>query len=568
MTEETADFLEDHVMAGKDPRELELSVVRVLAHCGWHGVQDVAGPGEKGADVLAVREPSDADGYETWLVQTKAKQGSGLVGVAAIEQAIDGQARYGTKHAVVATNSDFTHSAIRRAEELTKAGFHTHLWNGAFLRSLLREWDLFSPSHKTLRTEYQEPIVEAIVSSHKQGGSKSLFIVATGLGKTLIAAEAANRLRELGLARVLVLCHSRDLALQLQRAFWEQIPKSVPTRLFMEGKAPVSMPGINFGLYQSLYNNLQSINPTAFDLIIVDEAHHALGHNFHACLNHLKPKHLIGMTATPWRGDGLQVESLFGPPLSLSDERHAKISLVDGMRMGHLARVDYRLMCDNVDWEEVRRQTREPLSIKDLNKRLFLPQRDEAVIATLTKAMEGVSNPRIAVFSPSCAHADRFARMLCSAGIPAANVSIKDKFQRRKTLIQFSSGALRAVTAVDVLNEGIDVPALNILVFLRATHSRRIFVQQLGRGLRVADGKESVVVLDFVTDIRRIAEIMDIDREAKTGAASGPENVHLRDGVVTFSSEKKREFLDEWLADVANLQDADDEEKLVYPGTD
>jgi superfamily II DNA or RNA helicase len=100
--------------------------------------------------------------------------------------------------------------------------------------------------------------------------------------------------------------------------------------------------------------------------------------------------------------------------------------------------------------------------------------------------------------------------MLSAEGIPTAALSCGDKVETRRRLLGFEAGNYTAVTAVDVMNEGIDVPDVNILVFLRATHSRRIFVQQLGRGLRISEGKEKVIVLDFVSDISRIRKCMNM----------------------------------------------------------
>jgi superfamily II DNA or RNA helicase len=100
---------------------------------------------------------------------------------------------------------------------------------------------------------------------------------------------------------------------------------------------------------------------------------------------------------------------------------------------------------------------------------------------------------------------------------------------------------------------------------LRATHSRRIFVQQIGRGLRISPGKEKVIVLDFVTDIRRLAAVKELDKEAKADPKPGEvETVFLRNGVVTFSNEKAQKFVDAWLDDVASLQDQDDAESLAF----
>lgn len=154
--------------------------------------------------------------------------------------------------------------------------------------------------------------------------------------------------------------------------------------------------------------------------------------------------------------------------------------------------------------------------------------------------------------------------MLSASGIPCVALSKVDKAERRRRLLSFASGTYQAVCAVDVMNEGIDIPDVNILVFLRATHSRRIFVQQLGRGLRLSEGKEKVIVLDFVSDIRRMAEMIEMNNEGKS---KGTENevVYLQEGFVSFSDARVESFVNVWLEDVANLSDSDDDVKLKFP---
>ena len=251
------------------------------------------------------------------------------------------------------------------------------------------------------------------------------------------------------------------------------------------------------------------------------------------------------------------IRLLFGDPVE-------KVSLVDGMAMGYLSKVDYRILCDNVDWDNMQNMSEQRLSIKDLNKRLFLPQRDEAVIAELKKVLKEVENPRIAIFSPSIEHSDRFANMLSASGIPCAALSKVDKAERRRRLLAFASGTYQAICAVDVMNEGIDIPDVNILIFLRATHSRRIFVQQLGRGLRLSEGKEKVIVLDFVSDIRRMAEMVEMNNEGKVKGAEN-EIVYLQQGFVSFSDARVESFVNMWLEDVADLSGSNDEVKLKFP---
>lgn len=551
-------FLTTSLMQGGDWRGLELAVARLLLHSGWSHIQTVGGSGDKGADILAVRQSARSSHHETYVFQVKATTSASYIGRSAVDQALQGQAHYKAAVAIVVTNGEFTKSAYRRRDELNNNGYDIRLWNGRFLLDLIQRCSEYSQMRSQLRV-YQKSIVDQVIDGFNAGHERALFIVATGLGKTVIAAALANRLFTMGLKRILVLCHSVDLALQLERAFWNQLSKAIPTRTFMGGAPPSSSEGVSFGLYQTMFGYLGGIDATAYDLVIVDEAHHALANAFTTTIEHLHPKLLIGMTATPWRGDGLSIESIFGAPV-------AKVSLVDGMRMGFLAKVDYRLMCDNINWDVIPTLTESALTIRDLNRRLFLPQRDNAVIAQIRSVVSEIGRPKLLVFSPSIEHASTFAAHLVSAGIPAANLSVPDKQVRQQRLLDFASGRLSALTAVDVLNEGIDLPDVNMLVFLRATHSRRIFVQQLGRGLRISPGKDKVVVLDFVSDLRRIAAVRELEAEAKGPVSAGMiESVYIRDGVVTFSDKRAQKFVDAWLDDVTSLQDYGDSQKLTFP---
>jgi superfamily II DNA or RNA helicase len=120
------------------------------------------------------------------------------------------------------------------------------------------------------------------------------------------------------------------------------------------------------------------------------------------------------------------------------------------------------------------------------------------------------------------------------------------------------------VTAVDVLNEGIDVPDVNVLVFLRSTHSRRIFVQQLGRGLRIKEGKERVIALDFVADIRRVAALLEMDKEARQ-PQQGIQKVYIPGGFVRFNDQKAETFFREFLADLVAVADDQEDQLLRFP---
>lgn len=546
-------FLSDNIMKGTDWRALERAIARLMVLAGWKNVSVVGASGDNGADIIGIRHENGQ--AKKWVVQVKAVIQGKYVGANAINEVLHAMSLYGAQVAVVATNGDFYSTARQKQKELQKNGFDLKLWNGAFLYALFEKLSDHAPQ-KQLRP-YQDIIVQKAKDIYSAGGRRAFYVVATGLGKTVIAAKIAQFLWDKGNRRFLVLCHAQDLALQLEQSFWNELSKQIPTRTFFGGVPPLVYDGINFGLYQTFQSYLSGISDEDFDVVIVDEAHHALASGFRTCLEHLNPKFLIGMTATPWRGDGQSTTELFGEPI-------ATVSLIDGMSQGYLSQVDYRLFCDNINWTKIPEMSKKNLTIKDLNKKLFLPQRDEAVISEIKKVCKEFAKPRIIVFSPSITHGKAFAELLSVEGISCASLSGEDKFERRKRLLDFTSGNYQAATAVDLLNEGIDVPDVNILVFLRATHSRRIFVQQLGRGLRLCAGKEKVIVLDFVSDIRRIADVIQLDKE---GRAKGKETetLYLSDGLVKFNDIKSQEFMMAWISDVADIGDCDDTEKLSFP---
>lgn len=550
-------FLNDDFFKGTDWRSVERTIARTMSHCGWRDVRVIGGAGDGGGDIIGIRTEKGRN--LIFVVQVKAIMGDSYVGKAAIEQVKDAMVLYGGNVGIVATNGTFTSSAIARRDELKKAGFDIRTWNGKTLTSILEEWPEYHHERFSDLRRYQEDIVGAACERFNSGFDRCQFVVATGLGKTVIAAELVTRLFREGTSKVLVMCHQRDLALQLEQGFWRQIGKSVPTRVFFDGVPPKPIDGINFGLYQTFTSYLSGIDPYDYDVVVVDEAHHALAHGFRKCISHLKPRFLVGMTATPWRGDGQNIDDVFGKPIE------PQVSLVDGMQMGYLATVDYRMFADTIKWQDVPRLTKGTMTIRDLNKRLFIPQRDEAVAGEVMKICKGIKQPRGIVFCSSIEHCHRFSGLFMSmSSIPCIPISGVEKRDRQKTLMKFGAGEIPFVSAVDVLNEGIDVPDVNLVVFLRSTHSRRIFVQQLGRGLRIAKDKDTVVVADFVTDIRRIAEVMDMDQKARR-----PQSeycvLQFDSGLVKFEGGDSLPFVVKWLEDVADVADADESSELKFP---
>lgn len=159
------------------------------------------------------------------------------------------------------------------------------------------------------------------------------------------------------------------------------------------------------------------------------------------------------------------------------------------MKRGYLTSVDYRLFVDNIDWDTVRNASEHAYSIKDLNSRLFLPQQDGAILDALKEAWRTTITPRGIVFCQTIEHCERMQAQL--RAVPgwensAALHNDMPKREQQQRLLDFRAGRIPILVAVDILNEGVDVPDVNVLVFARVTHSRRIFVQQLGRAFACA----------------------------------------------------------------------------------
>ena len=386
---------------------------------------------------------------------------------------------------------------------------------------------------------------------------RALIVLATGLGKTVVMAEAVADLLRDGLIaenRVLVLAHTRELVDQLHRQFWFQLPKWVATHQLSGGETPSYWEGITFATIQSARSRLDAL--PRFGLILVDEAHHVGADVFQHTLDVLRPPMLGGVTATPWRGDGFDIEHILGGPVM-------RIGIAEGLERGFLADVDYRLLADNIDWKVIQKISKHEYSLSQLNRKLILPTRDEEAVRIIADVFRSEKRSAGIVFSPTIVHAKSFAAVLRRYDFRAEVIASETPPRERdKLMSRFRAGQLDFVATVDVFNEGVDVPDVDLIVFLRATHSRRIFVQQLGRGLRLSPSKERVVVLDFVTDLRRVAEVIELDRAARNDKV---ERLGLGGRLVQFSDQSAGTFLREWMLDQASLFLREEDPNLELP---
>lgn len=541
-------FLDERRLLHGPWRSFERDVARLLIANGFDDVRVVGGSGDRGADILGVRRG------ELWVWQCKFTTG-GPPSRQAIAEVVSAAQFYSADRLVVATSrlpgESFLQEIVRRQRE----GLNLQIAGPDRLLELTSGTPEFSPSRRVLRT-YQAEASSRLHDALTDVG-RAQMVMATGLGKTVIMADLVVNLLEsdaLEHGRVLVLAHTRELVSQLNRNFWYQLPKWVCTHQLSDGEIPSFWDGITFATIQGVQAQRETL--PAFDLVIVDEAHHIGAESFRSVIKELNARWLLGATATPWRGDSYDIDLLLGEPV-------VRLGIVEGLQRGFLADVDYRLLADNVDWSVVQEISRNNYSLPQLNRTLIIPMRDEQASQIIREVFLKEGRRGAIVYSPTVVHANHFAGMLRHVGFKAESISSELSFRDRDALMtRLRAGRLDVIVTVDLFNEGVDVPDVDLIVFMRVTHSRRIFVQQLGRGLRLSPGKDKVIVLDFVTDLRRVAEVVDLDRSVRSAEV---ETLGLGSRLLQFRDASSGDFLREWILDQASLLLREGDSALEMP---
>lgn len=364
---------------------------------------------------------------------------------------------------------------------------------------------------------YQRKCLGALRLARNSGRKRALVVMATGLGKTMVSAFEIKALLKQAPGPVLYLCHNKDILRQARKTFEEVLGDSYTYGYFHGTEKHLGDVDVLFASFQTMAKWLDRFGKNAFRYIVVDEVHHGHAATFRPIIEYFEPEWMVGLTATPERSDGLDITTLFeGPPVF-------NLGIFKALARRYLCDVDYRIMTDEIQKLEVLDTPVGKLSIAELNRTVFVPKRDEEIARIIQqKAAEEFENPRVMIFCASIEHAERMAKLMPHAAIVHSKLKTKEKDRR---LDAFRSGEVSTVLTVDMLNEGIDVPEANVIVFLRSTASRRIFLQQLGRGLRKALGKLKVLVLDFVANCERIEMIDQLQqgvRDALNGLPSGP----------------------------------------------
>lgn len=571
---------------------LERLVVRLLTLKNFEHVWLVGGSGDGGADVIATLPGREGLPERRWLIQVKRYKSP--VGEEVGKETLKALVRYQAHVPVIVSSSGFTASVHKWKDELRRQqGISLQLWDAATIESLGRELPgeplVLRPGSTLRLRDYQEEGISRILERYFDRVSRSaLVVLATGLGKTVTAAEAVRRIRVQSQRslRVLVLAHTIDLVHQLERSFWPFMSSEDASCIIGGGQRPSSFDELSqfafvFAVRDSVWEAQErEVFPNdIFDIVVVDECHHLGARTYEDVLDRLEAgtnagPFLMGLTATPWRPGGESLGPRFDDPV-------VEVDLPRGLRDGYLANVDYRIFTDNVDWERLRTEKGDRYTPEKINRTLFISEWDDGVIERTREAWSELAGVRRGiVFCGTIAHANTVAQKINQLGFATASVlSSKgadgralSTVERSRILWDFASGKIEILCAVDVLNEGIDVPDVNLVVFQRVTHSRRIFIQQLGRGLRLRPGKEKVVVLDFVTDIRRFAEGLILDRALDDDGPRPGDAKHISQrSKVTFMRRTEEDFdskafLTQWLKDMENVASAgEDASVLAFP---
>lgn len=394
---------------------------------------------------------------------------------------------------------------LNRQNEILNAGWFLLRFSYSQLQS--PQWrekvsnDLFSLlrrripeliSEKVIEPNYlQKKVLKDLDYYRNKRWKKGIVILPTGTGKTFLSAFDTLNVR----GRILFIVHRLDILSQSKEAFEKIYPTEKLGLLTGEEKYNVSDSKILFASKDTLRNPgiLKSFKKDEFDYIIVDEVHHGQAPTYQAILKYFNPNFfMLGLTATPDRMDRKDIFELF------DYQKVFEYSLNDAIDNGFLVPYTYYGLMDNIDYSNIRYNGRK-YNIGDLDKTLIINERNEKILEEYLS--KGNGNKALG-FCCSIKHANAMEKFFNEKGIPAIAITA-DTPNREQVIKDFRNNKYTVAFTVDLFNEGIDFPDLQVLLFLRPTESKTIFFQQLGRGLRLCGGKNRVIVIDFIGNYKK-----------------------------------------------------------------
>ena len=353
---------------------------------------------------------------------------------------------------------------------------------------------------------HQKQILDKLqVEREENQNFKNLVVAATGTGKTVISAfDYLNFTRTHSRSRILFTAHREEILRQSLNTYRSVLGDVNFGSLWVGSHRPqdesefehlfVSISMLN-SRFEDFFENLDA---DYYDYIVIDEAHHSQADSYRKLFTHFKPKLLIGLTATPERMDGRDLRPDFGGRIS------AEIRLPQALQAGLLTPFQYLCVTDNTDLTDESLWSGNKYNIERLADKLCNKDRAKHIVDSLHKYLAEEFTCRALCFCVNKKHADFMAEQLCLYGFNAKSLTSDTPTEQRKQLAnQLREGAIHYLCVVDIFNEGVDIPEVDTVLFLRPTESLTIFLQQLGRGLRLSVGKTELTVLDFVAQANR-----------------------------------------------------------------
>ncbi|MFC4698701.1 DEAD/DEAH box helicase family protein [Glaciecola siphonariae] len=330
----------------------------------------------------------------------------------------------------------------------------------------------------------QEEALQALAKTREDGYLRGLVVMATGTGKTWLAAfDAAN----IEAKRVLFIAHREEILLQAQATFGQLLPNY--TSGIVNAQQKELKADLVFASVMTIGKGhiLQRLPADHFDYVVIDEFHHASAPSYQAVMNYFTPRFLLGLTATPKRTDNANI-------LALCDNNLVyQIDMPLAIAKSVLVPFRYYGIKDTVDYAEI-----------PWRNGKFDPDALTSKFATRQRAQHNFVNwqarkqSRTLGFCVSIAHAEFMAEYFSSQGARALAVHSRSHTPRNVALQMLSRGEIDIIFAVDLFNEGTDLPLIDTILMLRPTESKIIYLQQIGRGLRLAHGKSHLVIIDYV----------------------------------------------------------------------
>lgn len=365
---------------------------------------------------------------------------------------------------------------------------------------------------------FQEEILEKLLAERQiHNRTRNLIVAATGTGKTVVSAfDFKNFLRIHPNARLLFVAHRKEILIQARATFAGILRDNNFGDLWVDGIEPDKY-DVVFASVMTLANRILDLplSESYYDFIIVDEVHHIAANSYRPILDKFKPKVLLGLTATPERTDGADILADF------CDTIAAEIRLPEAMNRKLLCPFQYFGISDSADlsnatWQNGRYLPSELTKIYTRND-----LRVGEIINHCKKYLTDFEEVRALGFCVTREHAEYMAQKFLLAGLKADYLtSGGDREELRSTIkLRLQKKEINYLFVVDIFNEGVDIPEIDTVLFLRPTESLTVFLQQLGRGLRLSEGKECLTVLDFVGNARP-----EYDFEGKFRALIGKTN--------------------------------------------